>query len=132
MTPRNRDYEFVNAKDGKPLVVSFQGWKCNVVMQRYANGGLSLRLVDPSDLTSIAHATVNLPGVQLAPEEALIKDYSENAGVLDYLQEAGIVIDMGERITSGHAKLAVVQMRPNLLSQWNEFASSLTDSERSR
>jgi hypothetical protein len=39
----------------------------------------------------MATATVNLPEQSLLPHQVLIKSYSENEGMLQALQEAGVV-----------------------------------------
>lgn len=56
-------------------------------------------------------ATVDyLPDVPLAPHEVLIKDYSENQGMLAALMAAGIVRDTGRRVACGFVELAVVEI----------------------
>lgn len=39
----------------------------------------------------VATATVNIPEIQVADDEVLIKDYSENEGMLDALIQAEII-----------------------------------------
>jgi|APSaa5957512576_1039674.scaffolds.fasta_scaffold12820_6 hypothetical protein len=69
-------------------MVKFKQWNCEVEFGEYSNGRIAIELVDPEP---IAVATVNLPDVVLKDDEVIIKDYSENEGVLDALVEAGYV-----------------------------------------
>ena len=58
-------------------------------MHRYPNGNTEIQLWTDEE-GPIATATVNL-GEKLPRNQAYIKDYSENTGMLDALKEAGIV-----------------------------------------
>ncbi|MBV5322743.1 MAG: hypothetical protein JZU60_02775 [Ilumatobacteraceae bacterium] len=58
---------------------------------RYANGRLAIQAIDRDTGEPVAVLTVNLPDVPLAPDEVLLKDYSENQGVFKTLHLAGIV-----------------------------------------
>lgn len=72
-------------------MVKFRDWECEVSVESYAdNGNTALQLYTEED-GPIATATVNI-GVKLPKDLAYIKDYSENEGMLDALQEEGIVI----------------------------------------
>jgi hypothetical protein len=89
--------------------VTFMNWDCKVIKQQYGNGRVALQLVaavdDPNqdifEGDAIATATVNMPEVALAPDEVIIKDYSENEGILDVLLKAGIVELTGKQVQSG-------------------------------
>ena len=96
--------------DGTRVVVRFAEWECWVQVERYENERVALRLVDVTDRTPVARATVNRPDVSLGSDEVLIKDYSENAGVLDALEQAGIVRRTGRTVPSGYAMLIVARL----------------------
>lgn len=68
-------YDFVTPY-GKRLKVS-------ISRNKYAKGGIALEMIDESDGTRHAVCTVWIPG--LREDEVAVKDYSENAGVLDFL-----------------------------------------------
>lgn len=77
--------------------VRFIGRKWNVLVVHYQNNnrpGLILAMKnesdDPYDYGECV-ATVNLAEVDLAPNEVIVKNYSENEGILDALLEGGIV-----------------------------------------
>ena len=72
--------------------INDDGIDCVVVKTQYANNGrVALVLVDANDGAPVTVATVNFPEASLASDEAVIKDYSENDGVLDVLVKAKVV-----------------------------------------
>lgn len=58
----------------------------------------------------ICKATVNIPEAILAEEEVLIKDWSENEGILAILVAAGVVLDTGRRVASCSVKANVCRL----------------------
>lgn len=75
-----------------PVHVMFRGWKCRV--ERASYGGtnrIALQLTDVEDGSPVAIATVNMPELHLAADQVLIKDYSENEGMLALLVGAAVV-----------------------------------------
>lgn len=70
--------------------VWFQGSQLSVVLRAYANGRPALQLVTP-DGEPYATATVNLPEQECPPGFVFVKDYAENAGLLEALVSAGVV-----------------------------------------
>jgi len=73
--------------------VRFAGLECGVECRQYPNGRVALQLVTYENgyPEPVARATINLPECDLAENEVIIKDYSENHGMLDALVDAGIV-----------------------------------------
>lgn len=57
----------------------------------YANGRKAIRILDAEDGSPVMTATVNVPDVQLEPDEVIIKNYSENEGCLPFLITNGVV-----------------------------------------
>jgi len=92
------------------VVVRFADWNCWVLLERYENRRVALRLVDVIDGTPVARATVNRPEIALKADEVLIKDYSENAGILDALERAGILRRTDRTVPSGYAALIVARL----------------------
>ena len=72
-------------------LVQFKEWKCVLEVGQYGNGRVALSLVDAYDYSPIAKATVNLPDYPLAPNQVHIKNYSENAGIAEALEQAQVV-----------------------------------------
>jgi len=69
--------------------VKFNDQECDVVMSRYPNDNIAIQLY--ADGTPYSTATLNDPELELEADQILIKDYSENEGMVKALQEAGIV-----------------------------------------
>jgi hypothetical protein len=93
-----------------PHRVEFQGWACRV--ERASYGGtdrIALPLYAVEDGSPVVVATVNLRELALATDEVLIKDYSENAGMLALLVEAGVVGPPLRKVQSGYVTLYVCQ-----------------------
>ena len=55
-------------------------------------------------------ATVNIPTEELKDDEVIIKNYSENEGVLDVLVRAGVVSEPIRTIETGHVTVPVVKL----------------------
>ena len=75
---------------------------------RYPNGRVALQLVDEDG--PVVVATVNVPEADLGPDEVCIKDYAENAGVLDLLVLMGVVAPTGRRIPTGFVDVPVARL----------------------
>jgi hypothetical protein len=81
--------------------IRFLNEDCRLVRDTYkANDGVALLLVC-EDGSPMATATVCLPEYQLEVGEIVIKDYGENAGMLDALVKAGVVSDTGRTVQTG-------------------------------
>ena len=106
-------------KDGE---VSFGEYRCGAYEGRYpqrAGGSRAIVLAHadpeghPTDANElIAVATVNVAGVsEVLPEDhVVVKDYSENEGMLAALVEAGIVADTGERAFFGYVSAPIARV----------------------
>ena len=72
--------------------VTFLGEQCWVQNSRYEdNGRIALILVIKDTGEQMAVATVNMPEVELEDDEVLIKDWSENEGILKALVGAKVL-----------------------------------------
>ncbi len=94
----------------KRLTCTFLGTTCVVRFARYRDTGhVAIRLEDPEGMP-FATATVNAPDVFLEGDEVLIKNWSENEGILDALVRAGIVKVTPMRVTVGRAVAPVCKL----------------------
>lgn len=75
---------------------------------KYANGRVALILMDNEGQVTIA--TVNLPEHDLQPGEVIIKSYSENEGMLDFLTNNNIVSATGREIQTGFVTVHVCKL----------------------
>lgn len=96
----------------------FLSTQCDVFLGRYAIKAKSakrsapyLGLTDSATGEPMATASVNMPDVyDPAPGEVIIKDYSENEGILKALQEAGIVGSVLRTLPAGYVEVYVCQL----------------------
>ena len=82
------------------------------VMDTYKpGGGKAIELfTDDEEMEPWTMATSNLAGISLADDEVLIKTYSENEGLLEDMEEAGIVRRTGRYIPSGFVNIPVCKL----------------------
>lgn len=103
-------------------IVKFNQWECFLELGHYGSGRLAIQLVSAvenkeQDLfigEPIATATVNLPDIPLGADEIIIKNYSENEGMLNSLQKAGLVSVPVRQIQTGYATASVVKKTAKL------------------
>lgn len=76
---------------------------------RYANGRLAISMLDPEDGSPVCTLTTNLPDQHLNEGEVFIKDWAENAPIVEallkegWLQVTGREGELGVRLSRGHA-----------------------------
>jgi hypothetical protein len=84
----------------------------------YQNNRLAIQLNSFEDNAPYAVVTVNKPEVLLADNEVLVKDYSENEGMLDFLVKNNIVTPTPNGVQSGFVWLPVAIVNDE--SVWGE------------
>jgi hypothetical protein len=80
----------------------FRHYDVEVAYGQYGNGRLAVTLLDAHDAGPVLTATVNLPEQPLEADEVYIKDWSENEGMLKFLQEHGIVVPTIKEVPTGY------------------------------
>lgn len=93
-----------------------------VALHKYENGRTAIQLNDATDGHPYAVASVNMPNVLLDDNEVLIKDYSENLGILDFLIKNNIVTPTPNGVDSGFVWLPVVILNDE--SVWGEVPNA--------
>ena len=94
-----------------PHFVMFRGVQLHVSFSHYSdNQRTAICLGDIGTGEPYATATVNIPEIPLEPTEVLIKDYSENAGILEALERPGIVRRTGCYVRSGFVEIPVCEL----------------------
>lgn len=71
--------------------VKFKRWTGVIEKGKYRNDRTALSLENKKNGETILVATINIPEEVIADDEVIIKNYSENEGILDVLVAAGIV-----------------------------------------
>ena len=96
------------------MTVNFRDWKCEAVFSRYYNDRTAIQLIDEETTwPPVATATMNLPETELARDEVIVKDYSENIGMLDALMEAGIVTAPVRYVRTGYVSCPICKLISN-------------------
>jgi hypothetical protein len=91
--------------------IKHNGYELKAVFGTYKNKATAILLTDAETGDPYMTATVCLPDFPLFhPDHTLIKDWSENAGILDALTEAGIVRPLGIQIPTGFVSADLVQI----------------------
>lgn len=98
----------------------YKGWDCKVEVCRYSdNDRIAIKLVDDETYEPIAVATINVPEVELAKGVVVIKNYSENEGMLIALRNAGIVEEVIGEISLGFVTAPVCKLSGEFLRWCN-------------
>ena len=104
----------------------FLNYECKVELHRYQQTD-RIAIILTSAVTNeedglfegeqIATATVNMPEIEVGENQVLIKDYSENVGMVKALQKAGLVMvdEKTKAYGIGSGFVAVVDMSPELI-----------------
>lgn len=87
-----------------------------IVPGKYSNGRLAIKLIDTLDDSPAANATVNISEADLADDEIIIKDWSENEGMLEFFVENGLAEDTGKTIPMGFVVANIVKVTDKLKS----------------
>jgi len=96
------------------LRMRFHLWDCYVQFSKYIDGkGTVIQLYDVNDNELVITATVNLPNIPVPPGHVLIKDYSENAGILEALIEAEIISYPVGLVPIGHTYAQLCKLLVN-------------------
>jgi hypothetical protein len=71
--------------------VKFKKWICFIEMGTYSNGRKAIELINAKNGESVLVATINVPEILINENEVIIKNYTENEGVLDALIKAKVI-----------------------------------------
>jgi hypothetical protein len=106
-------------------IIEFKQWECIIEKSHYTNGRTALilfnaneekeggHIIYPPGTMQIAVATVNLPDVDLAPDEVIIKNWSENEGMLETLHNEDIIGPVLRIVKTGFVEAYVCQLLIN-------------------
>ncbi|CAM3854248.1 hypothetical protein [Aquirufa aurantiipilula] len=78
----------------------------------YKNSQTALELISTLDGSTVLTASISIPEIALGKNELIIKDYSENEGVLSFLVENNIVRPLGKYIENGLITAEIVELVP--------------------
>ena len=83
-----------------------------VNLGEYDNGRTAIMLNDPDTGEPLAKATVNLPEAQLEAGQVFLKGWSENEGIPQSLEKAGVVKLTGKVVSVGFVTAQVAELMP--------------------
>ena len=98
--------------------IFFGGYACEMQLSHYTNGNKAISLVDTRDGSAVATATVNIEGVELSPNEVMVKDYSENEGMLRALRDSKVVENIVDVMQSGYVDIPVVTLSKSMMERF--------------
>lgn len=98
-----------------------------IQLHKYSNDRPVIQLIDAEDGEPYATATVNVPDVLLLDNEVLVKDYSENEGMLDFLVRNNIVTPTQNGVQSGFVWLPIAILNDE--SVWGDVPNPYSLSE---
>lgn len=98
------------------MQIKFKQWLYKINTARYSNKRLAIMLTDTEDGELIATATVNIPEEKIEPDEIIVKDYSENQGMLQALKDAGIVTSVVRYVKTGYVECPVCKFNMDSLN----------------
>lgn len=75
-------------------------YQVKIIPKYYLNGRRALLMVDDPGGEPVASVTINCPLTRLEPGEVVVKNYSENEGMKDFLLKNKLAVDTG-RVSSG-------------------------------
>ena len=91
--------------------IQFEGFTCHIEYLKYQNTNrTAIQLLDATEGDPVAMATINMPEVKLEENEVIIKDYSENEGILDVLISEGIVERTGKTVSTGFVTCQICKL----------------------
>jgi hypothetical protein len=85
----------------------------------YSNGRQAIKIISLPKGEVVVKATVNVPDIPLEDGEVIIKNYSENEGVLKFLQENNIIGPVLDDAITGFETVYIVKINSDLLSEIN-------------
>lgn len=104
------------------LTIDLDSWgetsRCTPEFKQYANGRLAIDLLYWDDEMEgwfpHCHLTVNLPDQHLNEGEVFVKDWAENAPLVEQLIEQGWITPTGREVISGFVAPMVCRVSGNL------------------
>ena len=93
--------------------VNHNGYELTAQFAKYKNGQVAIKLTDNADGFPYATATVCVEDNLLNEGEVAIKDYSENAGILQSLIEANIINEPHAFIHNSFVKIPICKLVTN-------------------
>ena len=107
------------------MKMKFCQWDCKILFGYYSNGRIAILLIDEADSSPVAVATIDLPEVALLPREIIVKDYSENEGMVQALFDGNVIKMPARRVVeTGFVKAPICELTdPAMAEMLNQLAA---------
>ena len=100
--------------------IQSNAYEVKPVLGRYGNGRVSIQLVIKETYEPLLTCTVNLPDHPLKKEEAFIKNWSENKGVLRWMKKNNLIKEIIGYQKTGYVKAPKVKLNMKKLKEKEE------------
>jgi hypothetical protein len=108
---------FENFASKDQLELKFSDFDCTITFSTYrSNDRIYMGLIDKTDGSPVADCTVNMPEVDVPEGSVLIKNYSENEGMVNALVQAKIVEKPTEWVRGQMAAICKLLVDPKILN----------------
>ena len=114
---KQRTITFAPERPMGPVSEQLPEITCNLEFEEYGKDKNWKILLIKTDDTHYGCATITLPGVPTPAHLVLIKDYSENAGVLDALINANVLEKTEYSFTSGFVEIPLCKFTKELIKE---------------
>jgi hypothetical protein len=88
-----------------------------IKLNKYTNKRTQIQLLDSEDGSPVTTVTVNLPDEPMMEDEAAIKNYAENVGVLSFLRENDLILEVKRVVRSGYVNIPIVKLNLDRLKE---------------
>jgi len=92
-------------------MLNFNDYNLRVVYAQYDNGRTAITLIDEEDGMPFTTASVNMPNDDCPKGHVYIKDYSENEGMVKYLQGKGVITEVVSYVNSGFVTVPLCKLK---------------------
>lgn len=99
---KSRIYKYISPYGGS--------YDIEIQFGKYSNGRTIIHLIEAITGEPVLTATVNIPDADLTSREVVIKNYSENEGVLGFLMDNNIVGPVKREVTTGFVSCPIVDL----------------------
>lgn len=108
----------------KNAKVIFGGEECGVTLHKYAGNGrtcIRLHMVETGE--PMATATINIPETHISESEIAIKDWRENAHMVEALISAGVILCPHRSVISGGGMVEIALKADDIIEKKCDYCT---------
>lgn len=92
------------------MKLNYKNFQVTVKKSTYFNNNLRVDLIDVEDGLTVATVSVNVKHVPLEKDQIIVKDYSENEGMADWLLENKVAEKTDTHVFVGSSKCPIFKI----------------------